>query len=94
LAIIRSIDPVAHIFHILTPLSYVELQKTSLIVKGSLDLPTCFMLDHSNNISTGVPWKRVPYMTLKAREGVGTLLKELEDEVKINNKKKYIYSII
>ncbi|CAG8738125.1 6845_t:CDS:2, partial [Racocetra persica] len=71
LAIIRSIDPVAHTFHILTPLSYVELQKTCLIVKGSLDLPTCFMLDHSNNVSTGVcgvPWKRVPYMNLEARE--------------------------
>ncbi|CAG8489725.1 660_t:CDS:2 [Cetraspora pellucida] len=54
LYIIRSIDPVAHTFHILTPLSYVELQKTRLIVKRSLDLPTCFMLDHSNNISTGV----------------------------------------
>ncbi|CAG8495071.1 6825_t:CDS:2, partial [Cetraspora pellucida] len=73
LAIIRSIDPFAHTFHMLTPLSYVELQKISLIVKGTLDLPTCFMLD-SNNISTGVcgvPWKRVPYMNLEAREGVG-----------------------
>ncbi|CAG8709046.1 15277_t:CDS:2, partial [Cetraspora pellucida] len=46
LAIIRSIDPVAHTFHIVTPLSYVELQKTSLI-------------------------KRVSYMSLEAREGVG-----------------------
>ncbi|RIB01505.1 hypothetical protein C2G38_2230616 [Gigaspora rosea] len=74
LAIIRSIDPAAHTFHILTPLSYVELQKTCLIVKGSLDFPTCFMLDHINHISTGVcgvPWKRVPYMNFEAGEGVG-----------------------
>ncbi|CAG8451981.1 5741_t:CDS:2, partial [Dentiscutata heterogama] len=71
LAIIRSIDPAAHTFHILTPLSYVEVKKTSLIVKGSLDFPTCFMLDHTNHISTGVcgvPWKKVPYMNFEAGE--------------------------
>ncbi|CAG8484046.1 9641_t:CDS:2, partial [Scutellospora calospora] len=73
-AIIRSIDPATHTFHILTPLSYVELQKTSFIVKGSLELPIWFMMDHTNNISTGVcgvPWKRVPYMNFEVREGVG-----------------------
>ncbi|RHZ79545.1 hypothetical protein Glove_144g24 [Diversispora epigaea] len=74
LAIIRSIDPINHTFHILTPLSLVQLQRVKSIVKGKLELPIWFMLDHTSNTSIGicgVPWKRIPYMSFEAGIGLG-----------------------
>ncbi|CAG8503501.1 18612_t:CDS:2 [Acaulospora morrowiae] len=74
LAIIRSIDPTTHTFHILTPLSYDKLQYVNAMVKGKLELPIWFRLDHTKNNSTGVcgvPWKHLPYMSFEAGLGVG-----------------------
>ncbi|CAG8510144.1 310_t:CDS:2 [Diversispora eburnea] len=74
LAIIRSIDPINHTFHILTPLSLVQLQRVKAIVKGKLELPIWVMLDHTSNTSIGicgVPWKRIPYMSFEAGIGLG-----------------------
>ncbi|CAG8564369.1 14178_t:CDS:2 [Funneliformis mosseae] len=74
LAIIRSIDPASHSFHVLSPLPSSVLFKTNAIVKGTLELPVWFMLDHITNSSLGVcgiPWKRVPYLRVEAGEGIG-----------------------
>ncbi|CAI2171990.1 15383_t:CDS:2 [Funneliformis geosporum] len=74
LAIIRSIDPASHSFHVLSPLPSSVLFKTNAIVKGTLELPVWFMLDHITNSSLGVcgiPWKSVPYLRVEAGEGIG-----------------------
>ncbi|CAG8454517.1 4313_t:CDS:10 [Ambispora leptoticha] len=74
LAIIRSIDPSTHTFHILTPLSISILKRVNGIVKGSLELPVCVSIDETSKTSVGlyrVPWKKVPYLSLDVGGGAG-----------------------
>ena len=74
LAIIRSISPSTNTLHFLTPVSYTTLRKVNAIMKGSLELPVWAMLDHNSKSSThlcGVPWERVPYLSLDPTGGVG-----------------------
>ncbi|KAF9412472.1 Polynucleotide 5'-hydroxyl-kinase grc3 [Podila epigama] len=68
LAIIRSIQPATRALHILTPISYNELQRCTGIVKGAVHMPLHASLDHTIEDSAtalgvaGVPWKKVPYL--------------------------------
>ncbi|CAG8512517.1 11888_t:CDS:10 [Ambispora gerdemannii] len=74
LAIIRSIDPSTHTFHILTPLSTTILKRVNGIIKGSLELPVCASIDETSKTSTGlcrVPWKKVPYLNFDVGAGAG-----------------------
>ncbi|RIA93095.1 hypothetical protein C1645_819814 [Glomus cerebriforme] len=93
LAIIRSIDPTSHTFHILTPLPSSALFKTNAIVKGTLELPVWLMLDHTKNSSLGVcgvQWKRAPYMSIEAGEGVGNAAQKIRRNIKRRGQKSNI----
>ncbi|CAJ0644541.1 16239_t:CDS:2 [Entrophospora sp. SA101] len=75
LAIIRSIDPTNHTFHILTPLPPTILFKTNAIMKGNLELPIWSRSSKGVMVSFGVcgiPWNKLPYMSVEAGEGVGS----------------------
>ena len=90
LAIIRSVDPTSHTFHILTPLPSSALFKTNAIVKGTLELPVWLMLDHTKNSSLGVcgvQWKRAPYMSIEAGEGVGNAAQKIRRNIKRRGQK-------
>ncbi|KAG0164071.1 Polynucleotide 5'-hydroxyl-kinase grc3 [Apophysomyces sp. BC1034] len=74
LAIIRAIDPSRHALLLLTPLPLEKLKKVSGIVKGDIELPVWCMLDRHLGGGSGIagtPWRRVPYTTVEAQEGVG-----------------------
>ncbi|GES98790.1 AAA family ATPase Grc3 [Rhizophagus clarus] len=90
LAIIRSIDPTSHTFHILTPLPSMVLFKTNTIVKGTLELPVWLMLDHTKNSSLGVhgiQWKRAPYMSIESGGGVGNAAQKIRRNIKRRGQK-------
>ncbi|CAB4417906.1 unnamed protein product [Rhizophagus irregularis] len=93
LAIIRSIDPTSHTFHILTPLPSSVLFKTNTIVKGTLELPVWLMLDHTKNSSLGVhgvQWKRAPYMSIESGGGVGNAAQKIRRNIKRRSQKPNI----
>ncbi|KAI7869926.1 hypothetical protein BDF14DRAFT_1777687 [Spinellus fusiger] len=73
LAIIRAIDPSKHQFMLLTPLPLETLELVSGIVKGDLELPIQCILDRPANKQgvCGVPWSKVPYITVRAKMGAG-----------------------
>ncbi|CAH1757891.1 5414_t:CDS:2 [Entrophospora sp. SA101] len=73
LAIIRSIDPTNHTFHILTPLPPTILFKTNAIMKGNLELPIWSSKGVMVSFGVcGIPWNKLPYMSVEAGEGVGS----------------------
>ncbi|KAG2185602.1 hypothetical protein INT44_002395 [Umbelopsis vinacea] len=75
LGLIRTVDVSKSRFMILTPLPFDTLTKVNGIVKGDLELPIWGMLDSRNGAGagiTGVPWRKVPYVSFDANEGIGS----------------------
>jgi len=74
LGLIRSIDVINRKFLILTPLPFDTLKEVSGVVKGDLELPIWAMLDNRSGAGggiAGVPWRKVPYVSFDANEGIG-----------------------
>lgn len=64
---IRAIDPVKRQFLILTPLPLDVLVKVTAIALGTMQLPAEIMVDGRTGGVAGIPWDRVPYMTMSVR---------------------------
>ncbi|KAH8549105.1 hypothetical protein BGW37DRAFT_503583 [Umbelopsis sp. PMI_123] len=75
LGLIRAVDISKCRFMILTPLPFDTLTKVNGIVKGDLELPIWGMLDNRNGAGAGIsgmPWRKVPYVSFDANEGIGS----------------------
>ena len=59
LGIIRNIDPVNKLFYILTPVPRDKLERVNLLQKGSLEIPTCLLLQVSDGVKRVVEKRKI-----------------------------------